>query len=199
MSANYRFVRWRARLGIFNRFRKDEVVGAKVLVCAWDPAFRDQMTTDANIWKRHYSNTKEAMLSGPDELFRSIDEGYDVVHLLANTDQSGTFANTNLGGTELIGKCCASNVKLLWIASANDAAGYISGFSARGQRINLVMTLKRDDPKFPRFLDRLLEMMSSGLSMPNAWVRLCPQAPGPAHEDVPATIFSAGRGRVILR
>lgn len=187
------------RLSIFDRFRKDEVVGTKVLVCALESVFFAQMNADAEVWRHHYPATNDVVLSGPDTLFQAIDTSYDVIHMFASINQNGTFLDSEVGGTELIRRCCASNVKLLWIASDNEPSGYITGFDSRGKRINLVMTLKRHEPKFTRFLDRLLEMMSSGLSMPNAWVRLCPQLPGSAHEDMPETIFSAGRGGVILR
>jgi hypothetical protein len=69
--------------------------------------------------------------------------------------------------------------------------------------VNLVMTLGRHGKAFGRFFVALFELMWAGKSMPMAYVQLAPQVP--AHlqpprrgdeEDIPGTIFAAGRGQV---
>jgi hypothetical protein len=63
--------------------------------------------------------------------------------------------------------------------------------------VNLVITLNRNGEKFARFFRSLFELMWAGKSMPMAWVRLAPQAPGnPQQHDHPGTIFAAERGQV---
>jgi hypothetical protein len=66
--------------------------------------------------------------------------------------------------------------------------------------LNLVMTINRNGPNFPNFLSKLLSRMSGGETMPTAWAALVPQTRHDlSHADLPATIFSAGRGSVKLR
>jgi hypothetical protein len=187
-------------MGILGLFRKkDEVVGAKVLVCALDSRFADLLRADTETYKRYYPDTTDTTFVNIDELMRAITQRYDVVHLLCDVSPSGAMGGSDIIGTELIERCCASNVKLLWVASSNAAEGYIKGFKARGKRLNLVMTINRHGPKFSNFLEKLLARMSHGDAMPVAWNELCPQVPGSGHQDSPDAIFFAGRGSVRLR
>src|ERR1700685_3412059 len=102
-------------------------------------------------------------------------------------------------GAELIEKCCNSDVKLLWIASDNKPDGYIKGFKA-AKPLNSVMTINGNGPTFGLFLGHLLSRVSGRETLPAAWAALAPQTPrGPGHADLPATIFSAGRGGVKFR
>lgn len=187
-------------MGILGLFRKkDEVVGAKVLVCALDSRFADLLRADTETYRRYYPATTATTFVNIDELMKAITQSYDVVHLLCEVSASGAIEGSNIIGTELIERCCASNVKLLWVASSNAADGYIKGFKARGKRLNLVMTINRHGPKFSNFLEKLLAMIVDGDTMPVAWNALRPQVPGSGHQDSPDAIFFAGRGSVRLR
>jgi len=102
------------------------------------------------------------MFSEIRELMDAVSRSPDIIHLFCDVSPGGEIANPNgtpVVGTELLDRCCEFNVKLLWIASDNESGGYIAGFKARGKRMNLVMTLKRNDPKFSRFLDQILFRM----------------------------------------
>jgi hypothetical protein len=186
-------------MGILDIFRKDEIVGTRVLICAFDSRFEDLMRKDSEAYMRCYPTTTATSFSGPGELLEAVRQDYDVIHLLCDVNPNGEIAGSDVTGTELITQCCDSNVKLLWIASDNDPIGYIKGFKARGKRLNLVMTIKRNDPKFSEFIGKLLPKMSSGDSMPVAWNELCPQIPGAYHNDAPESIFFAGRPGIRLR
>jgi hypothetical protein len=186
-------------VNFFNWSRRDEVIGTRVLVCSSEDSMSAIGSEDARIWQRHYPATTSVTASSIDELCGILDQGYDVIHLLWKTDSEGTFLDSNIRGTNLIEQCCDADVKLLWIACDNDPQAYIKGFSARGKRINLVMTIDRRGAVFSSFLDRLLAKTAYGDTLPVAWNQLCPQAPDLEHSDAPACIFFAGRGGVLLR
>jgi hypothetical protein len=190
-------------LGVFDFFRKDEVLGSKVLVCGLDPRFEELMTADSQIYKRFYPSTVATLFSSVLELHQALaSQQYDVVHLFCDVPPNGVFTDqegNRITGTELLEKSCESNVKLLWIASNNQPDRYINGFNARGKRINLVMTIDRSESNFSNFLDKLLFRMFYGDTMPVAWNDLSPQVPGHLHSDSPSCIFFAGRGGVRLR
>ena len=193
--------REKANMGILDLFRKDEVFGAKVLVCAVDHRFDDLLKQDSQVYEHYYQSTTTAVLPSIQALFARVEQKYDVVHLLCDVTAKGTIADSNGGeitGTELIQHCCNQNVKLLWCASDNAPESYIKGFGARGKRLNLVMTLKRKGANFPNFLQKLLSRIAYGETMPVAWNELCPQIPGSDHPDGPDAIFFAGRGGVML-
>ncbi len=44
-------------MGIFDLFRKDEVLGAKVLVCALDNRFDDVLKGDSEVYGQYYRAT----------------------------------------------------------------------------------------------------------------------------------------------
>ena len=187
-------------MGILDLFRKDEVFGAKVLVCALGNRFDDLLKEDSQVYARYYRETTTAVLPTIQALMGRLEQKYDIVHVLCDatkgaiTDGSGE----EMSGTELIQRCCDQNVKLLWVANDTPPEAYIKGFGARGKRINLVMVLKRKGANFPEFLQKLLSRMAYGECMPVAWNHLCPQIPGAAHADAPECIFFAGRGAVML-
>ena len=188
-------------MGILDLFRKDEVVGSKVLVCALDNRYDDLLRGDSEVYGRYYRTTTATLFPSIQALLGHLEQKYDIVHLLCDVTESGTVTDANgeqITGTELIQRCCDHNVKLLWAASDNPPERYINGFGARGKHLNLVMTLRRKGPNFPGFLQKLLSQMVCGNTMPVAWNDLCPQIPGSDHPDAPESIFFAGRGGVRL-
>jgi hypothetical protein len=189
-------------VGILDLFRKDEVVGAKVLVCALETRFDDLVKVDSEAYRRYYPAKDIAIFPSISGLMDAVGQRYDIVHLLCDVSPSCTIMDASgkeITGTELIQRCCDENVKLLWIATDNSPERYIKGFGARGKRLNLVMTLKRNDSDFQNFLRKLLFRMFYGDSMPVAWNDLCPQVPGSTHPCAPECLFFAGRGAVKLR
>jgi hypothetical protein len=104
-------------------------------------------------------------------------------------------AGNEITGTELIQRCGDADVKLFWLASDNKADGYTKNFKRSVKPMNLVMTLSRNGAAFSTFLGQLLNDMSSGTLMPNAWVAIVPQGNinDPRHADKPGMIFFAGR------
>jgi hypothetical protein len=190
-------------MGILDLFRKnkDEVNGAKVLVCALGNRFDDLLKGDSEVYGGYYRATTTIVLPSIQALLGHLEQKYDIVHLLCDVTENGTVTDISgheITGTELIQCCCDQNVKLLWSASDNPAERYIKGFGARGKRLNLVMTLKRKGPDFPSFLQKLLSRMAYGDTMPVAWNDICPQVPRSHHPDAPESIFFAGRGGVRL-
>lgn len=178
-------------------------MGTKVLVAGLDPKFSDLAQTDATSYGKFYSNTAEGLFSCIGELRKTIRRGYDIVHLFSDVLPNGSIMDTTgetVLGSDLIKSCSQSDVKLLWVASANKAEGYIKGFSLSGMRMNLVMTINRSESNFPSFLENLLSKMSSGQPMPVAWAAVAPQTPlDPQHRVLPECIFAAGRASVVLR
>lgn len=190
-------------MGILDLFRnnKDEVRGARVLVCAVDKRFDGLLQEDSEIYGRYYQATTTAVLPDIQALLGRLEEKFDIVHLIAEVTETGTIRDASgreITGTDLIQRCCDHNVKLLWAASDNPPERYINGFGARGKRLNLVMTLKRKGPNFPSFLQEMLSRMAYGDTMPVAWNDICPQIPRSEHRDAPESIFFAGRGGVRL-
>ena len=49
-------------MGILDFFREDEVLGAKVLVCALDNRFDDLLKGDAEVYRRYYRATTTTVL-----------------------------------------------------------------------------------------------------------------------------------------
>jgi hypothetical protein len=182
---------------LFSKRRASEVIGTKVLVCGLHPKFAELLDVDSAIYSRFYPATLVRRFSKIEELLEALDQRYDVVHLFGDVSPDGTLIDADgnaLASTLVIKKCCASDVKLLWVANDNKAEGYIKGFKTDGQRINLVMTTSRNGAKFAAFLEKLLSKMSRGETMPEAWATLVPQAPGPWQQDLPGCIFAAFRG-----
>lgn len=169
-------------------------------MCSIDSCFRESLESDSDVYSRHYPRVDAVFLSGIKELLKRIETGYDVVHFFGRfsggvlIDASGA----TLTGSELIEKCCGRDVKLLWIASENQADDYVKGFKAAGKTLNLIMTMSRNGTKFGEFLERLLLKVPAGETLPIAWAALVPQAAGPGHQDLPGCIFYAGRGDLKL-
>ena len=190
-------------MGILDLFRKnkDDVQGARVLVCGIDSRFNDLLKEDSETYGRYYRATTTALLPGIQALLGRLEQKFDIIHLIAEVTEAGTIRDASgheITGTELIERCCDHDVKLLWAASDNPPERYIKGFGARGKRLNLVMTLKRKGPNFPSFLQKMLSRMAYGDTMPVAWNDICPQIPRSEHKGAPESIFFAGRGGVRL-
>lgn len=190
-------------MGILDLFRKnkDEVHGAKSFVCALDNRFDGLLKEDSDIYAHYYRSTSTAVLPSLEALLGRLEHNFDIVHLLADVTEAGSIRDASgheITGTELIQRCCDHNVKLLWAASDNPPERYIKGFGARGKPLNLVMTIKRKGPNFPKFLREILSRMAYGDAMPVAWSEIFPQIPGSEHKDAPESIFFAGRGGVRL-
>ena len=189
-------------MGSLNLFRKtkDDVHGARVLVCAVDSRFDDLLKTDSEVYGQYYRATTSAVLPSIQALLGRLEQKFDIVHLIADVTEAGTIRDASgqeITGYELIPRCYDHDVKLLWVASDNPPERYVKGFAC-GKSLNLVMTLKRKGPNFPSFLQRLLSRMAYGDTMPDAWNDVCPQIPRLDHKDVPESIFFAGRGGVRL-
>jgi len=189
-------------MGLFDAFKKEEVVGTKVLVCSVDARFSQPMNSDSQMYKRLYPATVANVFSNLDQLLQAIAQKYDVVHFYSDVSPEGTISDgsgKSISGHQLIDACCDANVKVLWIASDNKPDAYTKGFNAKGKKINLVMTIRRLGPYFPLFLANLLEKISAGESMPAAWAAMNPQGGDSVQPDTPECIFFAGRGKVVLK
>jgi len=189
-------------MGLLDAFRKDEVVGSKVLLCTLGTKFDDARKNDERIYKRYYPSTTSVTAVSVAEIQSALKQKPDILHLFCDVNTQGAMVDgsgARLAGAELLQAGIDAGVKWLWIASDNPGESYIAGFKAKGLKINLVMTLRRLGPNFSLFLDSLLGKVSSGETLPKAWVAVAPQKPNSVQPDVPETIFSAGRGGVILR
>ena len=189
-------------MGFLDVFRKDEVVGAKVLVCALGAKFDDLLKGDLRVYKRFYLYMTATAVSSLAELREALGQRYDIVHLFCDVDAQGVIADSAGGrmkGTELMQASVAAGVKLLWIASDNLPEAYAAGFKTKAIKMNVVLTLRRLGPNFSLFMDNLLSKLSAGEPFAKAWnVAANPEGKS-VQPDVPHTIVSAGRGAVILR
>jgi hypothetical protein len=184
-------------MGLFDSFRKEEVVGTKVLVCSLDARFSAAMNSDSQQYKRLYPATSASVFSGAPALTQAIGQSYDVVHFHGDVSADGTIAG-GVSGAQLLDACCAANVKLLWIASDNKAENYAKAFDARGKKINLITTIRRLGPYFPLFLGNLLEKTSAGEPLGQAWEQLNPRGGDSVQPDTPECTFFGGR-KIVLK
>jgi hypothetical protein len=189
-------------MGLFDAFRKDEVVGAKALVCALGNSFEELRKNDERIYKRRYPATTSAKVNTVAELRQNLAGRYDLVHLFCAVDPQGAVCDgsgTSITGAHLLQACVDSDVKLLWIASDNFADVYDKGFKPKGLKLNVVLTERRLGPNFSLFLDNLLARLSAGESFAKAWnVAARPEGKS-VQPDVPHMIASLGRGAAILK
>jgi hypothetical protein len=188
---------------LFKKREQDEVFGTKILVACLGRKFAESASADARSYSRFYATPAEKIVEDTETLFRAVGAGYDVIHLFCDVAADGTISDDSGHKTPaslLIKMCSDSDVKLLWVASANNSDGYIKGFKPSGKPLNMVLTIDRRNSRFTDFLESLLRKMSAGETMPAAWVALVNQTPDdPRHHDAPICIFSAGRGAVRLR
>ena len=189
-------------MGLLDAFRKDEVVGTKVLVCALGAKHEELRKNDERIYKRFYPATTSSVATTIAELRTGLAQGYDIVHLLCDVDAQGTLTDATgarMTGADLLKTCVDSGVKLLWIASDNFAEPYNAGFQPKGMKLNVILTERRLGPNCSLFIDNLLTKLSSGETFAKAW-NVASQPEGKSVQpDVPHTITSLGRGSVILK
>lgn len=189
-------------MGLLDAFRKDEVVGTRVLVCSLGTQHADLLKNDDRIYKRFYPSTTSATAATVTDLKQILAQHYDIVHLFCDVDAQGAIADESgarMTGAELMQAALDSGTKLLWIASDNFADPYNAGFKPKGLKLNVVLTERRLGPNFSLFLDNLLTKLSAGESFAKAWnVATRPEGKS-VQPDVPHTISSLGRGAVIFR
>jgi hypothetical protein len=194
------------RLGIRDLFRtraSDEVLGTKVLVASLNSNFAELAACDYRCYFQFYPNTTQKVFETGEQLLNEVGNRYDIVHLFCDVTPDGSILDSSghtISPLRLIQRCVDSDLKLLWIASENKPEGYIKGFKTAGKPLNLVLTIDRRESRFTSFLEGLLKRMSSGETMPVAWVALSPQnSNDPRTQAAPSLIFAAGRGGVKLR
>jgi hypothetical protein len=71
-------------MGILDLFRKDEVVGSKVLVCALDNRYDDLLRGDSEVYGRYYRTTTTTLFPSIQALLGHLEQKYDIVHLLCD-------------------------------------------------------------------------------------------------------------------
>lgn len=185
-------------MSVLDLFRKrtQDVFYTRVLVCSVGQVPEDELDRDFNAYQKYLGSVTLQRFADANELVNAFRDRYDIVHVLTAITVDGKIDDSEINGTELIQKAALDNTKLLWIASSNDPKGYIKGFKANGNKLNLVMTIDRRGDCLPNFIGKLLHEMQSGSSMPVAWNRIAPQIPGQEHPDAPASIFYSGLGQV---
>ncbi len=189
-------------MGLFDAFRKEEVTGAKVLVCALGAQHAELLKNDERIYRRFYPATTAVAASTLAEVKQAVAQKYDIVHFLCDVDAQGSIADgsgARMSGEDLLFACTAADVKLLWVASDNFADPYNAGFKTKGVKLNVVLTERRLGPNFNLFLDGLLTRLTSGESFSKAWNVASKPEGKSVQPDVPHTITTLGRGGVVLK
>ena len=189
-------------MGLLDAFRKDEVIGTKVLVCSLGQKFDELRNGDERKYKRFYPATTSLAAVTLAQVKQAIAQHYDVVHLFCDVDAQGLMGDgtgARMTGAELLQASLDAGVKVLWIASDNFADPYNAGFKPKGFRLNVVLTERRIGPNFSFFLDNLLTKLAAGESFAKAWNVVSKPEGKSVQPDVPHTIVSLGRGSVILR
>jgi len=65
-------------MGILDLFRTDEVIGAKVLVCALEIRFEDLHDEDSEVYRRYYPATTTEILPTVQALLARLEQRYDI-------------------------------------------------------------------------------------------------------------------------
>lgn len=188
-------------MGLFDSFRKDEVVGSKVLVCQLGTKFDEHLKSDLRVYKRFYPAASSATFTTVAELRGALSHKYDILHLFCDIAPSGEISDASgdrISGAELLKAAVDSGVKLLWIGNDNLAETYEAGFPTKGLKINVVLTLRRLGSNTSLFLDNLLTKMVAGETIQKAWNAAQPEGKS-VQPDVPHTISYLGRGGVVLK
>jgi hypothetical protein len=189
-------------MGLFDAFKKDEVVGTKVLVCALGGDFEGLPKKDEGTYRRFYPATTALHATTVAEVDQAISQKPDVIHLFCSLDSNGAAVDASGGriaGADLLQACADADVKLLWIAGDNFADPYNTGFKPKGFKLNVILTERRLGPNFSLFLDNLLTKLAAGESFAKAWKVASTPEGRSVQPDVPHTITSLGRGAVIFK
>jgi hypothetical protein len=189
-------------MGIFDAFRREEVSGSKVLVCAVGTAFDEPMKSDLRVYKRFYPAASSATFTTVAELRGAAAHQYDILHLFCDVGAAGVITDASgdrITGTDLLKAAADAGVKLLWIGSDNPQVAYDAGFKTKGLKINVVLTLRRLGSNTSLFLDSVLTKMQAGETFAKAWDVASKPEGKSVQPDVPHVIVSLGRGAVVLR
>jgi hypothetical protein len=189
-------------MGIFDVFRKEEVVGSKVLVCQFGNRFDEQIKSDLRVYQRFYPTVVNLTFASIADLKAALSQKNDILHLCCDVDSAGNVidgAGGRMPGNDLLRAAVDSGVKLLWLASDNLEDSYNAGFKLKGSKINAVLTLRRLGSNTSLFLDNLLAKMKAGDTFSRAWTVASQPEGKSVQPDVPHTISSAGRGGVVLK
>jgi len=91
----------------------------------------------------------------------------------------------------------ATGAGIVVLASDNDPEAVKAAIALPGPKTaNIVFTLARKDRLLNRFLVNLFSDMARGEEMLMAWVKIVPQGPASARDDLPATILAAEGGKL---
>jgi hypothetical protein len=165
----------------------------RVLVCMIGPdnELETLAAIDADIYHWHYSDVTLTSCATAGQFPTVLRQGrYRIVHLLLRIDAQGEVSGTGI--RTILETCRRNGGKMLILANDHDADTYIKWVNVTG--VNLVMTVERKGDRFPVFWDGLLDRLTKGMTMPQAWVDLVPQVEGPHQADEPRCIFAAGAG-----
>ncbi len=179
--------------------KKQEVPAAKILIASLSDVFAKETEADTDVYRRHYRSVETHSFRDFQSLEQAI-EGVDLLHLFARIHPDGhvsTVSGEQFQPKALLDACVSCGIKVVIIASENEADAYIRGVPARP--LNLVMTLSRKGNHFPEFLDKICGLLVSGATLPTAWAKLAPQGPGPRHDILPECIFHAGMPNALLQ
>ncbi len=193
-------------MGLFDSFRKEEIINSKVLVAQLGSAqgakYGEEQKSDLRVYKRFYPAASSATFTTVAELRGAVDHKYDILHLFFDVGAGGVITDASgdrLTGADLLKSAVDAGVKLLWVGNDNPQEAYDAGFKTKGLKINVVLTLRRLGSNTSLFLDNLLAKMHSGETLAKAW-SIASQPEGKSVQpDVPHTISSLGRGSVILK
>jgi hypothetical protein len=187
-----------AMFGLFRSKSPSDLRGAAILVASLTEVFAVEMEADADVYRRHYRKVRAQVFPDAVALVEAV-QGIDLLHLFGKVDLHGQLS-TELGGrltsSALLDACVSSNVKVVIIASENDANSYVRGVPARP--LNLVMTLDRKGKNFSEFLDKICGLLVTGSTLPAAWTKIALQFAGPLQDNLPACIFHAGKPEAVL-
>ena len=120
--------------------------------------------------------------------------GAHVLFLYVHLGPDGTIGGTKAGVRRVVELTQAG---IVIVASPNSGESIKATTDLPGPKsANLVFTLDRKGPAFPRFFRSLLELMRRGQDMLAAWVELAPQGPVPSAETNPELILLPEAGNL---
>jgi hypothetical protein len=192
-----------ALLQLIVRQQPQEIIsGTKILVCSIgkNSVLKMLSSNDCAVYAAIYKNVRQQHFEDAKEFIGRIrSDGYDVVHFLADFNSDKTVVDTanNVSDFEIMTTARDAHVKLLF--SAAETNGPFTNTAVKPLPIQFVFTLNRHGEIFDRFLEKLLRLMSTGYSMPVAWVQAAPPYGTPEEKaKCPDCVFAAGRGQVLF-